>query len=78
MTGAYTFTDYRSQGRTLPYVFLYIATLPSGCQPNHTGGLSLFNLYVAFSRKDDWLEELNEKTKRWWGKMSSREIEVVE
>ena len=40
---AYAFTDYRSQGQTIPYVVVDIATPP-------TGGLSLFNLYVALSR----------------------------
>ncbi|KAJ6621872.1 hypothetical protein B0H10DRAFT_1670315, partial [Mycena sp. CBHHK59/15] len=71
LTGAYAFTDYRSQGQTLPHVFVDIATPPSG-------GLSLFNLYVALSRRheatllaeDDRLEELNEKTKQWWKEMS--------
>ena len=43
MTPAYTFTDYRSQGQTIPFVMVDIATPP-------TGGLSLFNLYVALSR----------------------------
>ena len=43
ITAAYAFTDYRSQGQTLPYVFVDIATPP-------TGTLSLFNLYVALSR----------------------------
>ncbi|KAJ7187077.1 hypothetical protein C8R46DRAFT_880272 [Mycena filopes] len=43
LTGAYAFTDYRSQGQTLPYVIVDIGTPP-------TGGLSLFNLYVALSR----------------------------
>ena len=40
---AYAFTDYRSQGQTIPYVIVDIATPP-------TGGLSLFNVYVALSR----------------------------
>ncbi|KIM70349.1 hypothetical protein SCLCIDRAFT_36977, partial [Scleroderma citrinum Foug A] len=40
---AYAFTDYRSQGQTIPYVIVDIANPP-------TGGLSLFNLYVALSR----------------------------
>ncbi|KAJ7937537.1 hypothetical protein B0H13DRAFT_1588524 [Mycena leptocephala] len=40
LTGAYVFTDYRSQGQTLPYVIVDIGTPPSG-------GLSPFNLYVA-------------------------------
>jgi ATP-dependent exoDNAse (exonuclease V) alpha subunit len=43
MTAAYGFTDYRSQGQTLPYVIIDIASPP-------TGGLDLFNLYVALSR----------------------------
>lgn len=43
MTAAYCFTDYRSQGQTIPYVIVDIATPP-------TGMLSLFNLYVALSR----------------------------
>ena len=43
MTAAYGFTDYRSQGQTIPYVIIDIATPP-------TGSLSLFNLYVALSR----------------------------
>ena len=43
VTAAYAFTDYRSQGQTIPYVIVDIATPP-------TGTLSLFNLYVALSR----------------------------
>jgi len=43
MTAAYTFMDYRSQGQTIPYVLVDIAMPP-------TGGLNLFNLYVALSR----------------------------
>jgi hypothetical protein len=43
MTAAYAFTDYRSQGQTIPYVIVDIATPP-------TSGLDLFNLYVALSR----------------------------
>ncbi|KAI5981114.1 hypothetical protein EDD15DRAFT_2184672 [Pisolithus albus] len=43
MTPAYAFTDYRAQGQTLPCVVVDIATPPSG-------GLNLFNLYVALSR----------------------------
>ncbi|KIO14777.1 hypothetical protein M404DRAFT_119981 [Pisolithus tinctorius Marx 270] len=43
MTGAYAFTDYHSQGQTIPHVVVDIATPP-------TGGLNLFNLYVALSR----------------------------
>ncbi|KAJ7810520.1 hypothetical protein B0H14DRAFT_2863487 [Mycena olivaceomarginata] len=43
MTGAYAFTDYRSQGQMIPYVLVDIASPPSGT-------LSLFNLYVALSR----------------------------
>ena len=43
ITGAYSFTDYRAQGQTIPYVVVDIASPPSS-------GLSLFNLYVALSR----------------------------
>ncbi|KAJ6518284.1 hypothetical protein C8R47DRAFT_1031670 [Mycena vitilis] len=43
LTAAYAFTDYRSQGQTIPYVIADIAT------PPHSS-LSLFNLYVALSR----------------------------
>ena len=43
LTLAYAFTDYRSRGQTIPYVIVDIANPP-------TGGLSLFNLYVALSR----------------------------
>ncbi len=43
LTAAYGFTDYRSQGQTIPYVIVDIAIPP-------TGGLNLFNLYVALSR----------------------------
>jgi hypothetical protein len=43
MTVAYAFTDYRSQGQTLPYVIIDITKPP-------TGALDLFNLYVALSR----------------------------
>ncbi|KIM64653.1 hypothetical protein SCLCIDRAFT_114614 [Scleroderma citrinum Foug A] len=42
VTPAYAFTDYRAQGQTIPYVIVDIATPP-------TGGLNLFNLYVALS-----------------------------
>ena len=42
MTVAYRFTDYRSQGQTLLYVIIDIVSPP-------TGGLNLFNLYVALS-----------------------------
>ncbi|KAH7870856.1 hypothetical protein F5879DRAFT_812861 [Lentinula edodes] len=66
MTAAYAFTDYRAQGQTIPSVLVDIGKPP-------TGTLSLFNLYVALSRKllaeDDRLERLNEQTARWWKKM---------
>ncbi|KAI5984330.1 hypothetical protein EDD15DRAFT_2115244, partial [Pisolithus albus] len=61
ITAAYAFTDYRSQGQTLDSVIVDIATPPSG-------GLNLFNLYVALSRNDR-LENENEKTRSWWKKM---------
>jgi hypothetical protein len=43
ITSAYAFTDYRSQGQTICPVMVDPATPPSG-------GLSLFNIYVALSR----------------------------
>jgi len=43
ITAAYCFTDYRSQGQTIPRIIVDIASPP-------TGKLSLFNLYVALSR----------------------------
>ena len=43
ITGADSFTDYRAQGQTIPYVVIDIAPPP-------TSGLSLFNLYVSLSR----------------------------
>lgn len=43
MTCAYAFTDYRSQGQTISHIIVDIARPP-------TGGLNLFNLYVALSR----------------------------
>ena len=42
LTAGYAFTDYRLQGQTIMYVLVDIASPPSG-------GLSLFNLYVALS-----------------------------
>ena len=43
ITGADSFTDYRAQGQTIPYVIIDIAPPP-------TSRLSLFNLYVSLSR----------------------------
>ncbi|KAL4069552.1 hypothetical protein J3A83DRAFT_4095565 [Scleroderma citrinum] len=73
ITAAYAFTDYRSQGQTLQHVIIDIASPP-------TGGLSLFDLYVALSRsrgrstiqllaEDDRLKDQDEMTKHWWEKM---------
>ena len=45
LTAAYTFTDYCLQGQTILYVIVDIAS-----PPRPSGGLSLFNLYVALSR----------------------------
>jgi hypothetical protein len=45
ITGAYAFTDYRSQGQTIPRVIVDIATPPDSGRC-----LSLFNVYVALSR----------------------------
>ncbi|CUA73486.1 hypothetical protein RSOLAG22IIIB_05336 [Rhizoctonia solani] len=44
ITPAYAFTDYRSQGQTIPAAIIDIATPPTG------SALSLYNLYVALSR----------------------------
>ncbi|KAJ7747407.1 hypothetical protein DFH07DRAFT_747761, partial [Mycena maculata] len=46
LTAVYAFTDYRSQGQTLLYIFVDIATPPSR-------GLSLFNLYVVLPRRSE-------------------------
>ncbi|KAG1849315.1 hypothetical protein C8R48DRAFT_614273, partial [Suillus tomentosus] len=52
-----------SQGQTILYVLVDIATPP-------TGGLNLFNLYIALSwMEDDRSKELDEQTKVWWTKM---------
>ncbi|KAJ7740758.1 hypothetical protein DFH07DRAFT_751383, partial [Mycena maculata] len=79
LTAVYAFTDYHSQGQTLLYIFVDIATLyifvDIATPPS--GGLSLFNLYVVLSRSSQWKNnlELNEKTKEWWRKMTSRDEE---
>jgi len=44
LTPAYTFTDYRSQGQTINYAIIDIATPPSG------KGLTAFNVYVSLTR----------------------------
>ena len=44
LTAGYAFTDYRSQGQTIPYVLVDIMSPPP------PGTLSLFNLYVVLSR----------------------------
>jgi ATP-dependent exoDNAse (exonuclease V) alpha subunit len=43
LTPAYAFTDYHTQGQTIPHVIIDLATPPSG-------GLTLFNAYVALSQ----------------------------
>ncbi|KAI5984586.1 hypothetical protein EDC04DRAFT_2590838 [Pisolithus marmoratus] len=43
ITAAYAFTDYCWQGQTISHVIMDIAKPP-------TGGLNLFNLYIALSR----------------------------
>ena len=42
ITAAYMFTDYCSQGQTLPHIIINIASPP-------TGTLMLFNLYITLS-----------------------------
>ncbi|KAI6025363.1 hypothetical protein BKA83DRAFT_4052165 [Pisolithus microcarpus] len=66
MTAAYAFMDYRAQGQTIPFVIVDIATPPSG-------GLSLFNLYIALSQsrgqllaENDGLDQLDNGTFHWW------------
>ena len=59
MTAVYAFTDYCSQGQTIPYVLIDIATPP-------TGSLSMFNLYVALLRSSSCstihlLQDFNKK-----------------
>ncbi|KAI6115144.1 hypothetical protein EDD16DRAFT_1461021, partial [Pisolithus croceorrhizus] len=49
ITPAYAFTDYRSQGQTLPCVIIDITTPLSGT-------LNLFNLYIAQSRSHSRLQ----------------------
>ncbi|KIO04550.1 hypothetical protein M404DRAFT_142538 [Pisolithus tinctorius Marx 270] len=43
MITTYAFMDYQAQGQTIPCILVDITTPP-------TGGLNLFNLYVALSR----------------------------
>ena len=43
MTTTYAFTNYQSQGQTIPYVIVDITTPP-------TRGLNFFNLYIALSK----------------------------
>ena len=43
LTGAYAFTDYKSQGQTIDCALIDLAKPPSGC-------LTSFNSYVALSR----------------------------
>ena len=80
LTAAYAFTDYRSQGQTIPYVVVDIATPP-------TGGLSLFNLYVALSRSSgrdsirllrDFDDKLFEKPHDWALIQEDERLEVLD
>ncbi|TFK61796.1 hypothetical protein BDN72DRAFT_731851, partial [Pluteus cervinus] len=67
LTAAYSFTDYRAQGQTLSSVLIDISKPPCGA-------LTLFNLYVALSRRhsaellaeDDRIARLDSQTKRWF------------
>ncbi|KAF8590621.1 hypothetical protein K439DRAFT_1329715, partial [Ramaria rubella] len=64
LTGAYTFTNYRSQGQTIPNVIVDITTAPT------RGQLTLFNT-LHFARaylqsEDSRLRELNAQTQQWW------------
>ncbi|KAF8919083.1 hypothetical protein CPB85DRAFT_1184606, partial [Mucidula mucida] len=66
ITPAYAFTDYCLQEQTILSVMVDLAKPPSG-------RLSLFNMYVALSRKlmqeDDRLKRLNETTRIGWDKI---------
>ncbi|KIN96341.1 hypothetical protein M404DRAFT_163469 [Pisolithus tinctorius Marx 270] len=78
MTAVYAFTDYRVQGQAITCILVDIATPP-------TGGLNLFNLYVALSRssifqathspellaEDDRLDGLDLHTRQWWQEISA-------
>ncbi|KAF9230448.1 hypothetical protein BU15DRAFT_57226, partial [Melanogaster broomeanus] len=72
ITAAYACTDYRAQGQTISALVIDIGTPPSG-------GLSLFNLYVAMSRmpeltaEDERLEALSRRTKTWWERVRAGE-----
>ncbi|KIO10595.1 hypothetical protein M404DRAFT_129715, partial [Pisolithus tinctorius Marx 270] len=76
----YAFMGYQVQGQNIPCMLVDIATPP-------TGGLNLFNLYVALSRgsglfqathspellaEDDHLDGLDYQTKWWWQEISTR------
>ena len=59
VAAAYSFTDYQSQGQTIPYVIVDIAPPP-------TGTLNLFNLYITLSRSSEretiWLlQDIDDK-----------------
>ncbi|KAI5981632.1 hypothetical protein EDD15DRAFT_2182730, partial [Pisolithus albus] len=62
------------EGQTIPYVIVDIAKPPSG-------GLNLFNLYIALSRSSDLLAEddrlllLDGETAAWWNGMVSHAVE---
>ncbi|KAI0681789.1 hypothetical protein C8T65DRAFT_598087 [Cerioporus squamosus] len=72
ITPAYAFTDYRSQGQTIPTVLVDIKSPPGPSK------LSLFNLYVALSRssgpEDMRLDMLNRQTRDWWRQMGRAEM----
>ncbi|OAX31745.1 hypothetical protein K503DRAFT_810855, partial [Rhizopogon vinicolor AM-OR11-026] len=60
VTAAYASTDYRSQGQTIGHVLVDIAS-------PQTGGLNLFNLYVAAIQEEgDRLRMLDVQTSEWW------------
>ncbi|OCH88042.1 hypothetical protein OBBRIDRAFT_735191 [Obba rivulosa] len=72
MTAAYAFTDYCSQGQTIPYVLIDITIPPP------SGTLSLFSLYVALLQssgspslmiEDDRLKAFKSAMLAWWKKM---------
>ncbi|OAX32740.1 hypothetical protein K503DRAFT_701606, partial [Rhizopogon vinicolor AM-OR11-026] len=69
ITPAYSFTDYRYQGRAIANSIIDIRMLP-------TGGLTPFNVYVALSR-DERLARLDDETEKWWKEKTMQDAEML-
>ena len=71
VTAAYAFTDYRSQGQTIPNVLVDIATPPRG-------SLSLPNLYVALSRSAgrETIRILRDFEEKWFLQEHDSELQI--